>query len=411
MTYEQHPLGACYPPLSADEFAKLKASLHDPGTKPPAILFEGKILDGWHYYKACLEEGIAPKFETPKITNPLEFVTHRNAGRRNLSVAARAEIAIKMANVLRGGDGSNQYKKKERANLSNERLAPPIGQKDASKAMGISEAAFWRKKRVNEKAIGEVKEALAAGKISLGRAGDIALLPREKQASELAKWQAADRVPERKPKKRPDTPAKKEPGHGRAYWWEQWKTREPKQAAHVFAPSIYPEDARIPSGGGDEKFVREAIATLREHEAAIATLKIRQLDDLIYPNTQAVQTYVINRTDRPRPEGKLDNRFWDWARDVAKKMINMQNFYQFCHEQKNAEQVAEEQRLIDSGSVPRLSLFDANFNALWNAQLDHLSNFKRSEVPLLKERWLARVDKNFQIRAKRAEKVGSQNGS
>ena len=108
MSYERHPIGACYPDLTVQQYATLKAGLRDPA-KSPAILFEGKILDGWHYYKACLEESVEPRFETPEITDPYEFVVRRNEGRRHLNTEQNAVVAERMA-VLK--HGSNQFTEK-----------------------------------------------------------------------------------------------------------------------------------------------------------------------------------------------------------------------------------------------------------------------------------------------------------
>lgn len=179
--YEQHPLGACYPPLTSEEFAKLKAGLRDPA-KPPAILFEGKVLDGWHYYKACLEEGVEARFESPKIANPFEFVVRRNEGRRQLTKVQRAEIALKMANVKKH---SNQFAQK--VVPSNEGTSA-ITQRRAAQLLGVSEASVTRAQQIRDGAISEVKAALKAGVISQGRADVMSRMSEEEQRTELAQW-------------------------------------------------------------------------------------------------------------------------------------------------------------------------------------------------------------------------------
>jgi hypothetical protein len=48
--YEQHPLSAIFPKMSEKEFAGLCADIAANGLAHPIVVFEGKILDGWHRY-------------------------------------------------------------------------------------------------------------------------------------------------------------------------------------------------------------------------------------------------------------------------------------------------------------------------------------------------------------------------
>jgi hypothetical protein len=65
--------------------------------------------------------------------DPLAFVIQRNLHRRHLSASQRADVAASIAN-MRAGD--NQHG--DRPGTS---AAPPVSQKDAAKAMNVSERA------------------------------------------------------------------------------------------------------------------------------------------------------------------------------------------------------------------------------------------------------------------------------
>jgi len=66
---ERHRLSAEYPDLTPAGREQMRASLKEHGiiSDRRIMLFEGKVLDGWQLYQACIEEDIEPQFqELPK---------------------------------------------------------------------------------------------------------------------------------------------------------------------------------------------------------------------------------------------------------------------------------------------------------------------------------------------------------
>jgi hypothetical protein len=61
---ERHPVNESLPAMTPEEFDRLKASIARVGLIHPIMVHEGRILDGWHRYRACLETGTEPSFET-----------------------------------------------------------------------------------------------------------------------------------------------------------------------------------------------------------------------------------------------------------------------------------------------------------------------------------------------------------
>lgn len=181
MKYEQHPIGAFYPPLTTEEIQKLRAQVRtNHHTMSPAILYEGKILDGWHYYNACLEEEIEPKLAEPRINDPREFVVRRHEGRRHLTTGQRAVIAEGMATWE---SGSNQY-----ANKEGQRIRGPSAEKavkDAAQLNKVGTTSVTEVRRAKEQGIPEIYQAIKDGKLKPYRANEIARLPKDQQAAAL----------------------------------------------------------------------------------------------------------------------------------------------------------------------------------------------------------------------------------
>lgn len=53
--FEQHPLSAAFPGMSPEVFKELIDDIDQNGVREKIVVFEGKILDGWHRYSACQE--------------------------------------------------------------------------------------------------------------------------------------------------------------------------------------------------------------------------------------------------------------------------------------------------------------------------------------------------------------------
>ena len=69
-----HPYAEIFPPMSSPEFDGFCGDILQKGLQEPIVLHEGKVLDGWHRYLACLVEGVRrASLRTPGT------VAHRSA--------------------------------------------------------------------------------------------------------------------------------------------------------------------------------------------------------------------------------------------------------------------------------------------------------------------------------------------
>lgn len=165
-----HPLCNLFPPMTSEQFNALAEDIKENGQREPIILFEGKILDGRHRYKACINIGVEPQFKEHEGSDPLAFVISQNLSRRHLDESQRAMIAGKIANMK---SGENQYSKGG--------SIEPTSKADAAKKLNVGRASVTRAKTVLNKGTKELVEAVEEGKIAVSVAAKIAELPVEQQ--------------------------------------------------------------------------------------------------------------------------------------------------------------------------------------------------------------------------------------
>ena len=110
--YEAHELALVFPPMTEPEFAALKEDIREHGQHEPITLYEGKILDGIHRYRACQELDREPRmvrFEgNPRAA--AQLVLGLNFRRRHLTTSQRALVAAEMCKLRpRGNTGNSPY--------------------------------------------------------------------------------------------------------------------------------------------------------------------------------------------------------------------------------------------------------------------------------------------------------------
>lgn len=96
--YEQHPTAAKLMPGGMDdaEFRALKEDIDAHGVLMPVTLYEGKVLDGWHRYRAAKESGCSFKEIEYKGSNPAGYITSVNVLRRKLSSLQRTLVGARL---------------------------------------------------------------------------------------------------------------------------------------------------------------------------------------------------------------------------------------------------------------------------------------------------------------------------
>ena len=197
--YEQHPIGAALPRMSAEEFHQLISDIDRNGVKEKIVLFEGKILDGWHRYNACIELNVVnPPMIEYDGSDPGSYVASKNLFRRHLSPSQRAMSAVQIV------DESLKYVK-DTKNLEEVRKAGKVTEivNEAVKLAGVSEKTV-REARKAMKASEEVKEAIKDGEMSVFEGAKLADKPIDEQKAAVEAKKGPR--PERKKKSEESVP-------------------------------------------------------------------------------------------------------------------------------------------------------------------------------------------------------------
>lgn len=173
--FKIHPLAETFPPFSDSEFESLVKDIGANGQREPITLFEGKILDGVHRFKACQQLNREPRVRNYTGTDPLGFSVSENLKRRHLNESQRALIAAQIANK-NGGRESNRT---QLATVSN---------KGAATMLNVSEHSVDRAKQVLKDAPKKEVQAIQSGKKTVNA------VVREIKAAKVKPEQVLDKV-------------------------------------------------------------------------------------------------------------------------------------------------------------------------------------------------------------------------
>lgn len=205
-----HDLANAFPLITGEAFDELVEDIKTRGLLDPIVMYEGKILDGRNRWRASQHLGI-PHTEVKledlmkkigKDVDPVAFVWSRNAVRRQLSPSQRAMAATKLLDAKRGGVRTDDETTAERA----------------AAIAGVGKRSVLRAKRVVEKGVPAVVEAVEAGDLTLEPAEVIAAKPPLTQERIMARGaEEATKVVSIERARRKSTPRNPDNGPGRGH--------------------------------------------------------------------------------------------------------------------------------------------------------------------------------------------------
>lgn len=163
--YEYHELSTVFSSFEdTEEFKGLVKSIKEHGLFDPILVWQGKIVDGRHRHKACIESGVEPEYEYLVDEVPFDKVLGRVVGanilRRHLTTGQRAMIAASLASMTHGGD----RKSDQGINLSLDK-----SNEDAAKSLNVSPMTVKNAKEVKRDAP-DLAEKVSRGEMSLNAA-------------------------------------------------------------------------------------------------------------------------------------------------------------------------------------------------------------------------------------------------
>jgi DNA modification methylase len=163
---EIHELANLIPTMSDDEYRELVKDITANGLLEPIMLYEGKVLDGRHRYRACMEIGLLPEYEEYTGKDALQYVISKNVSRRHLNETQRSIVASRLANMERGGDRPSRSDSNfDSANLH----VGNISQPEAAQMLNVSPRTVATVKAVEREAP-ELIPQMEAGKMSANEA-------------------------------------------------------------------------------------------------------------------------------------------------------------------------------------------------------------------------------------------------
>lgn len=202
----------------------LMQDIREHGLVEPGVIFEGKVLDGWHRYQACAKAKV--EFLATEYTgsDPVAFVISKNAQRRNLTASQRAAAIVMCRQWRKTGDRVRG---------------------EAASPLGHSNAELAAEAHTTPRTVQQVKRAVEAG---LGEAVRDGMMSAETAAAIAAgKGPKVKNTPPAAPDRKPETP---EPS--------QLKTGQGDE------PNDMPSDVEI---------MQDLEKTLRERDALITALE------------------------------------------------------------------------------------------------------------------------------------------
>jgi 16S rRNA G966 N2-methylase RsmD len=168
--------------MSADEYRELVTDIAEHGLVESIWLYEGKVLDGRHRYKACLTSGTEPRFRDYDGDDAIGFVLSENVKRRHLTsgqlgfIAQDVEKAYAVEARRRQVEAGRQFgaghPKELVADLPQASPHERKSRERAAKTVGVSGRVVQQTKRVGEKAP-DLAEKVKAGTMAIDRADRI----------------------------------------------------------------------------------------------------------------------------------------------------------------------------------------------------------------------------------------------
>lgn len=178
----RHPLSEAWGDMSEVEFEGLMADMKQHGydSKQQILLYEGRVLDGWHRLRAAILCGVnMPTFIVYDGDDAQGCVVRRNLLRRHLDTSQRGLIAGRLANLERGGNRKNLGN-----NAADQRSNSTF---EAGQQMNIGRGTVKAGKKVAVNGTPVLQGAVMDGTLSVSDAASVATEPPRVQNAAVKK--------------------------------------------------------------------------------------------------------------------------------------------------------------------------------------------------------------------------------
>jgi N6-adenosine-specific RNA methylase IME4 len=190
------------PPLTPDERAQLEANVCRDGCRDPLVLWKGILLDGHNRFEICAAHKIKYRVIDQECVDRADakiWIIRNQFGRRNLTLFARAELALTLEPLIAARAKAKQRlsrgrgRQKGLTDLSN--LSSTNTRREIAKAAGISEGTIDKARVIAARAPEAVKEKLRRGETTIDKEHK-AIVQTERKAAQIAKIETAAALPD-----------------------------------------------------------------------------------------------------------------------------------------------------------------------------------------------------------------------
>ena len=171
---QSHSTADAFPMLVGTHFAELVADIKANGVREPIVLHEAKILDGRNRYRAAQAAGVECPCTEYQGTDPIKYVVSLNLRRRHLDESQRAWVAANLTK-LKDGERPSQI------------CEPSVTRERAAEMLNVSPRSIDSARVVRDHGTIELQDKVAAGKVSVSAAADVARLLESEQREIVAK--------------------------------------------------------------------------------------------------------------------------------------------------------------------------------------------------------------------------------
>lgn len=159
------------PPLSEEEYLQLEKNVIDEGCRDPIVIWKGTIVDGHNRYEICQKNNIT--FQTKEKMflsedEAVEWIIRNQFGRRNLSKADRALLALELEETIKkkAKENQKQYFGNQHSGLSpkSAKVHKHIDtREEVAKIAGVAPDTVGKVKKIRDKGTPEQLERVREG--------------------------------------------------------------------------------------------------------------------------------------------------------------------------------------------------------------------------------------------------------
>lgn len=186
---EQHPIAKLLPAPNKEALDAIKQNIfksNGVSSKYPVVIFDGKVIEKWHEYSACVEFQL-PCVVTEFTSNFEDMIKHLlQKNTFQLNKEQRAFIAAYLKKVYRATARKNQ----SAGGSGKTSIDKYHSRKAAAEIMKISPRMVSNAESIIDSNCDELMNFVSEGLLSISRAADIARLDQKKQAEFIEAFNA-----------------------------------------------------------------------------------------------------------------------------------------------------------------------------------------------------------------------------